>query len=106
METDIKKFNIPRCLESSPEVFGLSVKCAAISVGLLLLALIMIAKSIWITLFTFFVIYRYIKLEKKLEKTGGIIAYILSLTNKKENFRVNCSIDSLIQTNKIIKDGE
>jgi hypothetical protein len=106
MNPNIKRFNIPRCLESSPEVFGLSVQCAAISVGLLFFALVMIAASIWITLCIFCMVYKYIELEKKLEKTGGIVAYILSLTNKKEHFRVSGTIDSLIQINKIIKDGE
>ena len=106
MDAEIKKFNIPRCLESSPKLFGLSVKCAFISIGLLILALIMITKSIWITLFLFCVVNRYTKLEEKISKIGGIIAYILSLTNKKEHFRVNGTIDSLIEINKITKDGE
>jgi hypothetical protein len=106
MNANIKKFNIPKCLESRPEVFGLSVQCAGISLGLSLLAFIMIAESIWITGCIFYVVYKYIKIEKRLGKIGGIIPYILSLTHKKEHFRVNGTINSLIQINKIIKDGE
>ena len=106
MNANIKKFNIPKCLESRPEVFGLSTNCAGISLGLLLLAFLMIAKSIWISLCILSVIYKYIKFEKKLAKIGGIIPYILSLIHKKEHFRINGTVDSLIQINKIIKDGE
>lgn len=104
MDKNIKQFVIPRCIESSPEVFGLSIPVAVTSLGLALLSLIMLAKSIVSSLIIFGIIYLNLKLTKKFEKVGGVLSYLLLLVEKKETVRVNCSIESLIQTNKN-KDG-
>lgn len=104
MNKTIEQFAVPRCIEQSPEVFGLSVPTAVTSLGLALLALIMLAKSIILSLIIFGIIYLNLKLSKKFKKVGGVISYLLLLVKKKETVRVNCSIESLIQTNKN-KDG-
>ena len=104
MNKAIKQFAVPRCIEKSPEVFGLSVPTAVTSLGLALLALIMLAKSIVLSLIISGIIYVNLKLTKKFKKVGGVISYLLLLVKKKETIRVNCSIESLIQTNKN-KDG-
>lgn len=104
MNKTIKQFVIPRCIESSPEVFGLSIPVVVTSLGLVLLALIMLAKSIVLSLIILGIVYLNLKLTKKFKKVGGVLTYLLLLVEKKENVRVNCSIESLIQTNKN-KDG-
>lgn len=104
MDKTIRQFTIPRCIESAPEVFGLSVSTAVISLGLVLLALIMLTKSIILSLIILGILYLNLKLTKKFKKVGGALSYLLLLVEKKENVRVNCSIESLIQTNKN-KDG-
>jgi hypothetical protein len=98
--TTTKKFIIPRCLEASPEVFGLSVQTAVITLGFALMALIMIAKSLWLSLAIVGIAIVNLKLGKKFKKEGGVIAYLLLLTIKQKNIRVNCTIKSLIQINK------
>lgn len=95
----VKKFTIPRCLEKHPEVFGLSVQTVVISLGLTLLALLMIAKSIWGFLLIVGIIYGNIKLAKKYKKTGGLFNYLVLLFEKQESIRVNCTIKSLINNN-------
>lgn len=104
-DNTIKKFIIPRCLEAGPEVFGLSIQTAVITLGLSLLGLVMIAKSLWLTIAIIGIIILNLKMEKKLKKEGGVIAYLLLLTIKQKNVRVNCTIKSLIQINKN-KDGK
>ena len=104
MNKTIKQFVIPRCIESSPEVFGLSIPVVVTSLGSVLLALIMLAKSIVLSLIILGIVYLNLKLTKKFKKIGGVLTYLLLLVEKKENVRVNCSIESLIQTNKN-KDG-
>lgn len=101
MAKTIKEFSIPRCLERTPEIFGLSVGTVAISLGLILLALIMIAKSIWISILIISLLYGNLKLVKKFKKVGGLFSYLTLLIEKKENIRVNSSIESLIKKNKV-----
>ena len=100
MDKTIKQFVIPRCIDSSPEVFGLSIPVAVTSLGLVLLSLIMLAKSIIFSLIILVIMYLNLKLSKKFKKVGGLFSYLSLLFEKKENVRTNCSIESLIQTNK------
>lgn len=100
MSKAIKQFVIPRCIESSPEVFGLSIPVAVTSLGLVLLSLIMLPTSILFSLIILVIMYLNLKLSKKLKKVGGLFSYLSLLVEKKEVVRVNCSIESLIQTNK------
>jgi type IV secretory pathway VirB3-like protein len=95
----IKTFTIPRCLERTPEIFGLTVQTAVISFALTFLGLIMIAKSIWMSLLMIGVMYANIKLTKKYKKAGGLFNYLMLVFEKKESIRVNCSIKSLLQNN-------
>ncbi|MFB3390097.1 hypothetical protein [Flavobacterium sp. LAR06] len=99
-DTTTKKFVIPRCLEASPVVFGLSVKTAVITLSFALMALIMIAKSLWIALAIMGLAIGNLKLEKQFKKEGGAMAYLLLLITKQKSVRVNCTIKSLIQINK------
>lgn len=98
--TTTKKFIIPRCLEANPEVFGLSVQTAVITLGFVLMGLIMISKSLWIALIIIGLAILNLKLEKKMKKEGGVIAYLLLRATKQKSVRVNCTIKSLIQLNK------
>jgi len=95
----IKKITIPRCLERTPEIFGFSVQTAVISFALTFLGLILIAKSIWMSLLMIGVMYANIKLTKKYKKAGGLFTYLMLVFEKKESIRVNCSIKSLLQNN-------
>lgn len=104
MDKTIRQFAIPRCIDSAPEVFGLSVPTAVTSLGLLLVALMMLVKSIVLSLIFLVILYLNLKLSKKFKNVGGVLSYLLLLVEKKSNVRVNCSIESLIQTNKN-KDG-
>ncbi len=96
----MKEFTIPKCLERTPEIYGLSVQSAVIFLGLTLIALIMIAKSIWLSLAIMSISYGNLKLEKKMKKVGGITSYLLLLSSKQKSIRVNCTIESLIEINK------
>lgn len=98
--TTTKIFIIPRCLEASPQVFGLSVQTAVITLGFALMALIMIAKSLLLTFVIIVIAIVNLKLEKKFKKEGGVLPYLLLLTKKQESIRVNCTVKSLIQINK------
>jgi hypothetical protein len=98
--TTAKIFIIPRCLEASPQVFGLSVQTAVITLGFVLMALIMMAKSLLLTFAIVGIAILNLKLEKKFKKEGGVLPYLLLLTKKQESIRVNCTVKSLIQINK------
>lgn len=98
--TEKKIIIIPKCLESNPLVFGLSVQTAVITLGLVLFSLIMIAKSFLLSLVIISLAMLNLKFEKKFSKDGGIIAYLLLQTTKQKNVRVNSTIKSLIKKNK------
>ncbi len=100
MDKTIKKFTIPKCLEKTPEVFGLSIQTAVTTLGLILAALIVIAKSIWISLLILGIAFCNLKLAKKFKKMGGVLSYLFLLIEKQESISVNCKIESLIQINK------
>ena len=92
----VKKFQIPRCLERSPEVFGFSIKTAVTSLALIIVAVIMLIKSILVSLLLIAIVIVNLKSAKK----GGIISYFLLITKKQDSIRMNCTIKSLIQLNK------
>jgi len=96
MKYTVKEFAIPRCLERTPELFGLSVQTAIISSALILVAIIMIAKSIWISLVLIAIVIVNLKMINK----GGIMSYFLLMAVKQDSIRMNCTIKSLIQQNK------
>lgn len=104
MDKTIKKFSIPRCLDKTPEIFGFSVQTAVTSLGLILLALIMLAKSVWVSLLVITITYANIKLAKKFKRVGGVFPYLLLFFEKKESIRANTDIESLI-CNKVEEDG-
>ncbi|WP_166923406.1 hypothetical protein [Flavobacterium poyangense] len=95
-----KVISIPKCLESNPVVFGLSIQTAVITLGFVLLALIMIAKSLLLSFVVISLALLNLRFEKKFKKEGGVIAYLLLQTTKQKSVRVNSTIRSLIKTNK------
>lgn len=101
MKTKSKTFIVPKSLDQSPKIFGFKISTVIISLGLILSGLILLAKSIIITLAFLALSYANIKLEKQFNESGGFMAYLLSLSSKQGAVRVDCAVEFLINKNKI-----
>jgi len=101
MKTKSKIFVVPKSLDESPKIFGFKISTVVISLGLILTGLIILAKSIIMSLAFLAISFANIKLEKQFNDSGGFMAYLLSLTSKQEAVRVDCTVKFLINKNKI-----
>ena len=87
-------------MDQSPKIFGFKISTVIISLGFMLSGLILLAKSVVMTLGFIAISYLNLRFEKKLNSSGGLIPYLLSFISKQESVRVDCTVKFLVNKNK------
>ncbi|MDB9836024.1 hypothetical protein OAC51_03875 [Flavobacteriaceae bacterium] len=81
----MKKYEIVRCLEESPQVMGLNLKAAVFSVLIILLSVFLLMKSVFSLGLNILVVI-IIKIDKRFGKKGSFEMYVDKISRAKKTY--------------------